>query len=406
MENAIEDVDGGAFALQAYRWEDNNCGPTAWLVMIEWVVRACGVEIEPKSLAGLAVADRGQQPGTVQSLVNFCGISVFKLRLPQDKGKKNPFLAFTFHLSMEFYLGLGEETPPTQAERLFRCMYRRKGTRNDGTLFTPQEFSVACVRLYHGGDFTAHFREYVGCVVGPLPKLLHVELGSQGLKAAAGRVTFYLEGTSRRRVVYEFSAAALSNGVHYTTIIGTRSGVVYDYDSMNPNGGKIVKRAKQRPRDFRVEGGIVTRPPHGDPGTMKWCIYRLVECGEVASSLIGLGSAPVTPAPGPLQVQKSSSISPLGTQAGLAMPRGGALSMGIPDGTALPHSSIGLGSRFVSSARPAATPQSTVPLCDMTSMSSREIDNVTGDRMHPMTAFRRIGGMLPPAASSMHCLYS
>ena len=36
MENAIEDVDGGAFALQAYRWEDNNCGPTAWLVMIEW----------------------------------------------------------------------------------------------------------------------------------------------------------------------------------------------------------------------------------------------------------------------------------------------------------------------------------------------------------------------------------
>ena len=97
MENAIEDVDGGAFALQACRWEDNNCGPTAWLVMIEWVVRACGVEIEPKSLAGLAVADRGQQPGTVQSLVNFCGISVFKLRLPQDKGKMNPF--FGIHLS-------------------------------------------------------------------------------------------------------------------------------------------------------------------------------------------------------------------------------------------------------------------------------------------------------------------
>ena len=406
MENSIEDVEGAPFALQAHRWEDNNCGPTSWLVMIEWVVRACGVEIEPQSLAGLAVADRGQQPGTVQSLVNFCGISVFKLRLPQDKGKKNPFLAFTFHLSMEFYLGLGEETPPTQAERLFRCMYRRKGTRNDGTLFTPQEFSAACARLYHGGDFTAQFREYVGCVVGPLPKLLHVELGSQGLKAAAGRVTFYLEGTPRRRVVYEFSAAVLSNGVHYTTILGTRSGVVYDYDSLNPNGGKIVKRAKQRPLDFRVEGGTVTPPPCGGPGTMRWCIYRLVECVEVASSLIGLATAPVTPAQGPLQVQKSSAISPRGTQAGLAMPLGGALSMGIPDGTALPHSSIAPASRFMTSARSAATPYSTVPLCDMTSMSSREIDNVTQDPMCPMTTFRRIGGVLPPAASSMHCLYS
>jgi hypothetical protein len=100
MENSIEDVEGAPFALQAYRWEDNNCGPTSWLVMIEWVVRACGVEIEPKSLAGLAVADRGQQPGTVQSLVNFCAISVFKLRLPQDKGKMNPYLAFTFRSCM------------------------------------------------------------------------------------------------------------------------------------------------------------------------------------------------------------------------------------------------------------------------------------------------------------------
>ena len=96
---------------------------------------------------------------------------------------------------------------------------------------------------------------------------MHVELASLGCEAAAGQVTFYLEGTPRRRVVYEFSAAVLSNGVHYTTILGTHSGVVYDYDSMNPNGGIIVKRAKQRPRDFRVEGGIVTRPPHGDPGS-------------------------------------------------------------------------------------------------------------------------------------------
>ena len=105
MENAIEDVDGAAFALQACRWENNNCGPTVWLVMIEWVVRACGVEIDPKSLAGLAVADRGQQPGTVPSLVDFCGTCVFLLRLPQDKGKKNLFLSFIFHLHVEYCLG-------------------------------------------------------------------------------------------------------------------------------------------------------------------------------------------------------------------------------------------------------------------------------------------------------------
>ena len=203
---------------------------------------------------------------STQANVRYHCMSVFKLRLPQDKGKKNPFLAFTFHLSMEFYLGLGEETPPTQAERLFRCMYRRKGTRNDGTLFTPQEFSVACVRLYHGGDFTAHFREYVGCVVGPLPKLLHVELGSLGLKAAAGRVTFYLEGTPRRRVVYEFSAAALSNGVHYTTIIGTRSGVVLKARALKRRGHMcqrpVLRRSATRVMSLKTPRWRTERHSH------------------------------------------------------------------------------------------------------------------------------------------------
>ena len=370
MENAIDDVDGAPFALQAYVWADNNCGPTAWLVMVEWVVRACGVEIDAQSLVGQTVGDRGQQPHPVPSLENFSAICAFAQRLPQDQGTMHPFLPFTFHQQMDLYLGLGDESGPTLAERLFSCTYRRRGLTTAGGLYALQGFPVACVEMYQGRDYPKHFRQYVGCLVGPLPKLLHVELGSYGASESDGRVSFDLEGPPLVRVVYEFCAAVCSNGAHFITILGTRSGVLYDYDSMQ-NNGMIVKRAFQgaspaarlRGQDFRNEGGTIS--PLTANFRIKWCIYRLVESGGVAAPLLGLHPPPATPSQDPLQVQKSNSISPSGTNAVSVLHQGG-------DPTP-PRFNVR------TSARVDPVPVVPVPLHDMTSMSASDFHRVLND---------------------------